>query len=156
MKHRRWWQGLIALGCLLAGVVLGLGGYTFWYAEGASYLSSDPRACVNCHVMREHFDSWQRSSHHAVANCIDCHLPHATLPKYLAKAENGFFHSLRFTLQDYPEPIRIGPKNARILQQNCIHCHYDLVADVIGHGSAGDATNNCVRCHASVGHGPER
>src|SRR5262249_59755917 len=122
MKRRRWWQGLTALGCVLAGVLLGLGGYTFWYAEGASYFSSNPKACVNCHAMREHFDSWQRASHHAVATCIDCHLPHAIVPKYIAKAENGFWHSLRFTLQDYPEPIRIGAKNARILQQSCIHC----------------------------------
>jgi cytochrome c nitrite reductase small subunit len=101
MKRRRWWQGLTALVCVLTGVLLGLGSYTFWYAEGASYFSSNPRACVNCHVMREHFDSWQRASHHAAATCTDCHLPHATLPKYVAKAENGFWHSLRFTLQDY-------------------------------------------------------
>ncbi|HET9764987.1 MAG TPA: cytochrome c nitrite reductase small subunit, partial [Casimicrobiaceae bacterium] len=37
---------------VLVGVLAGLGGYTFLYAEGFSYMSSDPRACVNCHIMR--------------------------------------------------------------------------------------------------------
>ena len=39
------------------GLVLGLGAYTFVYARGYSYLSHDPGACANCHVMREHFDA---------------------------------------------------------------------------------------------------
>ena len=55
-RDLRWPAFLL---CVLVGVLCGLGGYTFWYAEGASYFSSDPRACINCHVMREHFDGWQ-------------------------------------------------------------------------------------------------
>ena len=35
-----------ALVCLPAGLVLGLGAYTFWYAEGGSYFSNDPRSCA--------------------------------------------------------------------------------------------------------------
>ena len=58
------------------GVVLGLGGFTFWYAEGGSYFSTDPRACMNCHIMRDQYDSWSKASHHAAAKCIYCHLPH--------------------------------------------------------------------------------
>jgi len=34
--------GLALLG-VLTGVLLGVGGYTFFYAEGLSYMSSDPR-----------------------------------------------------------------------------------------------------------------
>jgi cytochrome c nitrite reductase small subunit len=142
--------------CAGTGVLLGLGGYTFWYAEGASYFSSDPRACVNCHIMREHYESWQLASHHAAAKCVDCHLPHDFIPKYIAKAENGFWHSKGFTLQDFPEPIRIKPKNAAILQANCIGCHKELVNDLVHHGAFKDGSNNCVRCHVSVGHGPPR
>ena len=58
------------------GAVLGLGLFTFWYAQGGSYFSSDPNSCVNCHIMREQYDSWQKASHHAHAKCVDCHLPH--------------------------------------------------------------------------------
>ena len=140
----------------LVGTVFGLGLYTFWYAQGASYFSSDPRACMNCHIMREHHDSWQRSSHHAHATCNDCHVPHDVVGKYLSKAENGFWHSKGFTLQDFHEPIRIKPKNARILQDNCLGCHQELVGDIVLHGGFADGSNHCVRCHVAVGHGPPR
>lgn len=85
----------------LVGVLGGLGAYTFRYAEGLSYFSTDPRACVNCHIMRDLYDSWQNASHHATATCVECHLPTAFVAKYLAKAENGFWHSKGFTLQDF-------------------------------------------------------
>src|SRR5436305_13769584 len=120
--------------CVLAGILLGTGAYTVHYAEGFSYLSNDPKACVNCHIMREQYDGWQKASHHAVATCNDCHTPREFIPKYLSKAENGFHHSRAFTLQDFHEPIRISPKNARILQENCIACHKDLVSEIVGHG----------------------
>ena len=56
------------------GVVIGLGAFTFHYAEGGSYLSTDPQACANCHIMDSQFDSWQKASHHGMATCVDCHL----------------------------------------------------------------------------------
>ena len=52
------------------GVAMGIGGYTFRYAEGLSYLQVDPKACVNCHIMRPEYDAWQNSSHHQVAVCV--------------------------------------------------------------------------------------
>jgi hypothetical protein len=53
------------------GVALGIGGFTFRYAEGLSYLSADPRACVNCHIMRPEYDAWQKASHHTTAVCVE-------------------------------------------------------------------------------------
>ena len=91
-----------------------------------------------------------------MATCNDCHVPHRTIPKYLVKAENGFWHSKGFTLQDFPEPIRLRPVSLKILQTNCVHCHHDLVNDILGHGSTDSETTNCVHCHAAVGHGPQR
>jgi cytochrome c nitrite reductase small subunit len=155
----RTWFGLslpAVLLCLAAGITLGLGGFTFWYAEGGSYFSTDPRACMNCHIMREHYDGWQKASHHAHAGCVDCHLPPEGAAKWVAKAENGFWHSTRFTLQDFHEPIRIGAKNARILQDNCQRCHQELVSELVQHGAFADESNSCVRCHPAVGHGPPR
>jgi cytochrome c nitrite reductase small subunit len=142
--------------CLLAGVLLGSGAYTVNYAEGLSYLSTNPASCVNCHIMREQFDGWQHASHHAVATCSDCHVPHEVMAKYLVKAENGFWHSKGFTLQDFPEPIRLRPVSLKILEINCVHCHHDLVNDILGHDTTGKQTPSCVHCHASVGHGPQR
>ena len=141
--------------CVLLGVALGLGTYTFHYAQGSSYFSTNPAACVNCHIMREHYDGWQKASHHAVAVCNDCHIPHDPVGKYVVKSANGFRHSKAFTFQDFHKPIRIRPSNARVLEANCIDCHKDMVAEIIGpHG--GEGTAGCVRCHAAVGHGPPR
>jgi cytochrome c nitrite reductase small subunit len=140
----------------LIGGLLGLSGFTFLYAEGWSYLSDDPAACVNCHIMRGEYDSWQKASHHAAATCNGCHTPHDLIGKYATKARNGFWHSYYFTFQNFHEPIQISRRNAAVLQDNCIDCHAGLVHDIRTLGSAGDESNNCVRCHAAAGHGPVR
>jgi len=139
---------LLAL-AIVGGLAVGIGAYTFEYAEGLSYLSSDPRACVNCHIMQPQFDSWQKASHHTVAGCVDCHLPVEGIDKWIAKASNGWHHSKSFTFQDFAEPIRIKGDNARILQNNCLRCHSELVHELVAPG--GDM--NCVHCHRGVGHG---
>lgn len=163
----RRWQQKLGLGfvgvstagvllCALIGVALGAGSYTFYHAKGWSYLSNDPKACVNCHIMRDHYDGWQKASHHAVAACNDCHVPHELIPKYLSKAENGFWHSKGFTLQDFHEPIQIRPHNADTLNHNCADCHQGLVSEIAGHGLQSRDEWNCVHCHREVGHGPPR
>ena len=136
------------------GILIGLGGYTFYYAEGASYLSNDPKACVNCHIMREQYDGWQKASHHDVASCNDCHTPHELIPKYLSKMENGFWHSTGFTLQNFHEPIQIKPRNSAILQDNCLGCHAELVSQIVVHEGGVEPELDCIKCHADVGHGP--
>ncbi|MCC7350474.1 MAG: cytochrome c nitrite reductase small subunit [Phycisphaerales bacterium] len=147
-------SGLAFIIAIVLGVVLGLGAFTFDYGEGLSYFSTDPKACVNCHIMRSEYDSWQKSSHHASARCVDCHLPHELIPKFIAKADNGYRHSARFTFNDFHEPIMITPRNARILQDNCLKCHGDFVHEIVrGSTTAKDAVK-CVHCHSSVGHGP--
>ncbi len=39
--------------------------FTFRYAEGLSYFSTDPKACANCHIMNDQFVSWSKGPHHA-------------------------------------------------------------------------------------------
>jgi len=141
---------------ILFGTLAGAGGYTFFYARGLSYLSDDPRACVNCHIMREQFDGWQKASHHAHAVCNDCHVPRGFIGKWLTKAENGWHHSRGFTLQDFHEPVRIKPGNAAVLNANCLHCHKDFTREITAHRVLNDEELYCVRCHNSVGHGPRR
>ena len=137
---------------LLIGVLIGLGGYTLVYADGLSYMSSDPKVCANCHIMRAQYDSWQKSSHHHVAACNDCHLPRGFVSQYVAKALNGFNHSKAYTLQNFAEPIAIKPFNAAIVQENCLACHRALVQEaVMSRGPAEEAS--CVHCHSSAGHG---
>jgi cytochrome c nitrite reductase small subunit len=133
------------------GLVVGVGGYTFIYARGASYLMNDPASCANCHIMREHYEGWIKSSHHAVATCNDCHTPAGFVSKYAAKASNGFQHSFAFTTGRYPETLKIKPHNLEITEQACRNCHEEIVEAIEGtHRDAGQTS--CVRCHNSVGH----
>ena len=91
----------------LAGGIVGLGGFTFFYGQGFSYLSDEPKACINCHIMQSVYDRWNHSSHKAVATCNDCHTPNFFFGKYIVKAINGWNHSLAFTTGNFPEPLRI-------------------------------------------------
>lgn len=135
----------------MAGGVFGLGSFTFIFARGYSYLSDDPRACANCHVMQEVFDGWNHGSHKAVAVCNDCHTPHDLLGHYLVKGLNGWRHSEAFTTGDFAEPIRITDSDRAVAWQNCLRCHGELTA-MISHSQSPDPTD-CLRCHADVGHG---
>ncbi len=138
--------------CLAIGIALGLGLYTFGSAKGASYLSNNPKACMNCHIMTEQYESWTKSSHHHAATCNACHIPHELPWKYVEKMRNGWNHSKAFTLQNFPEPIRITSRNLAILQANCIHCHAGMVEALAGHQGVSMKTVRCTECHRSVGH----
>jgi cytochrome c nitrite reductase small subunit len=148
---RRPWVWIVLAAAL--GVLLGIAGFTFRYAEGLSYFSTDPKACVNCHIMQRQYDGWQRASHHGVATCNDCHMPTGLIAKLYAKAANGYHHSKGFTFQDFHEPIRIKPANSRILQDNCLRCHEPMVEHLVAGATTDDDATLCVQCHAAVGHG---
>lgn len=136
---------------LSAGTGLGVGLFTFYYAKGYSYLTNNPSACANCHVMQSHYDGWLQSSHRSVAVCNDCHTPHALIPKALVKGRNGFWHSYYFTFGGFPEPIRITPANRRVTEEACRRCHPDIVRAIDRSHKPGQALE-CLQCHRSVGH----
>jgi cytochrome c nitrite reductase small subunit len=141
-----WSFGLI----VIFGVLFGLGAYTFSYAEGTSYFSNDPSSCVNCHIMRDQFDSWNHSSHKAFAACNDCHTPHRFPDKWIVKGINGWNHSLAFTTGNYPEPIQIKSFNEEIALENCTSCHATLLTQI--HQPALGESASCLDCHGNVGH----
>lgn len=143
--------GLSVLVAVALGALVGLGIFTFGYGEGAAYLSDDPAACSNCHVMNDAYGSWLKSSHREVATCNDCHLAPDPIGKWVTKADNGFFHSLAFTTGGFSEPIRIKPRNRRVTQAACLHCHEDLVHALLPVEADGD-TQDCVHCHSDPGH----
>ncbi len=148
MKHLKTVS--LVLGALL-GVAAGISAYTFVYARGASYLTNDPTACANCHVMQGHYDAWQHSSHRAVATCNDCHAPHTLVGKYVTKGINGFNHSWAFTTGRFHEPIRKTAFNERIIEGACRSCHQEIV-QMIDHAPHASEPLSCIRCHPSVGH----
>lgn len=140
----------IILGVLM-GLVVGIGGFTFFYARGASYLTDNPEACANCHVMRHHYDAWLKSSHRSVAVCNDCHTPEGFAGKYFTKALNGFMHSYAFTTGAFPDALRITYRNEAIADQSCRKCHSDIIEAMDAMSADGQGTS-CIRCHGAVGH----
>ncbi|MFT3683417.1 MAG: cytochrome c nitrite reductase small subunit [Phycisphaerales bacterium] len=164
-----------ALLCIALGAVCGAGVYVMDASKATSYLSDDPNACVNCHVMRDELQGWQRGSHHAAATCNDCHTPHGGIAKWEMKAVHGMRHSYGFTFNNFHEPILIKGDSLKVVEENCIRCHAELVSDIgpsgiIAHargpastptiieGPKGEVatSQSCVHCHSHVGHGPTR
>lgn len=155
--------GAAVLGGLI-GAFSGATGYTAYEARALSYLSDDPKACVNCHIMNEQYNSWSSSPHHSRATCNDCHVPHdSILSKYMLKAEHGYRHSKGFTLNDFHEPIQITQGSRDVVIMNCVRCHESMTHDIrtaaspalpAGHESTGGV--DCIHCHAAVAHGQTR
>jgi cytochrome c nitrite reductase small subunit len=167
---------------ILGSAVAGLGAFTFGFARGHSYLTDDPAACANCHIMEDYYAAWQRGSHRSAATCNACHTPHNLVGKYATKAINGFWHSFYFTTGGHPDPIRIGTRNRVITERACRDCHQEITAAITpgAHVAPGpeaahasddawrtrdgsvraawastqedDRSASCIRCHAAVGH----
>jgi cytochrome c nitrite reductase small subunit len=134
-----------ALLIVLPGIVVGLSGYTFYYARGYSYLLDDPQACINCHVMRDNHIAWGVSSHRNVT-CNGCHVPHHPITQWYAKAESGIRHSYVFTF-DNPQVLRLSPSGERTVEANCIRCHASTLSAVFHREGV-----RCFDCHRGVGH----
>jgi cytochrome c nitrite reductase small subunit len=151
------------LGALL-GSLGGAAGYTARYAEATSYLSDNPKTCINCHIMNEQYNGWSSSPHARNATCNDCHVPHDSIfSKYYVKAEHGYRHSKRFTFQNFHEPIQINEHSREVVNENCIRCHESMTHEVRTAaradqpGAAGISGGvDCIRCHSSVAHGATR
>jgi len=116
-----------------------------------AYMTDDPAACTNCHVMREQFDGWLKSSHQKAAVCNDCHTPPGLIGKYTVKAINGFNHSMAFTTGRFPDNIHITGRNQRVAKESCLKCHQEMTNEMNSARRHGDDAD-CVACHRNVGH----
>lgn len=154
-KKTRW----RTVAVFLIAVITGLGLFMSKEAELVSYMSDDPLACVNCHVMTPVYNSWMHSSHREWANCNDCHVPHNNVfNKYYFKAKDGLFHASVFTLRAEPEVMFMRDESAEVVQNNCIRCHVQQVTQTKFDGWIEDHTENrterkCWSCHQEVPHG---
>ncbi len=133
--------------------------YALTESKAASYLSDDPKTCVNCHVMTPQYTTWMNSSHREWANCNDCHVPHENVvKKYAFKAKDGLYHATVFTSRNEPQVIKMKEAGIAVVQKNCIRCHQDQVTDVQLSGTVNDHFKNrtdrqCWECHKEVPHG---
>jgi cytochrome c nitrite reductase small subunit len=137
----------------LVGTALGMTLVLIRIANATSYLSDDPQACINCHVMTDAYASSQRGSHGQVAVCIDCHVPHDNIAaKYAYKAQDGLKHSYVFTMRKEPQVLGLSARAVPVVQANCVHCHSHQVMMI---GAAAVPQRHCWDCHQGI-HGKAR
>ncbi|WP_298754618.1 cytochrome c nitrite reductase small subunit [uncultured Psychroserpens sp.] len=140
-------------------VIIGLGLFMARESKIVSYLSDDPQACVNCHVMTSVYNSWMHSSHREWANCNDCHVPHDNIVnKYYFKAKDGLYHASVFTARAEPDVIEMKEASQEVVQNNCIRCHVQQVTQVKYDGWLEGHNENrtgrqCWSCHKMIPHG---
>ena len=144
---------------ILVASFLGIGLYTLKLSNAVSYLSDDPKACINCHLMTPQYITWNHSSHREVAHCNDCHVPQDNLfNKFYFKAKDGLYHSSIFTIRAEPQVIKALGPSIEVIQNNCIRCHEDRVVDSkltasVDHHAANRTDRTCWECHREVPHG---
>ena len=150
------WRLIVSI---LFGIFVGLFLFILHAAKATSYLSDDPRTCVNCHVMAPQFATWERGGHGKVTNCNDCHVPQDNiLNKYFFKASDGLRHSFMFTFKLEPQVIQIKEADKKAVQQNCVRCHSNVIHPIslraISNKNIINEENRyCWDCHRETPHG---
>jgi cytochrome c nitrite reductase small subunit len=146
-------------------IAVGLFVYLMNASKALSYLSSDPKACINCHVMNTQYATWQHSSHAQRADCVGCHLPQeGFINKYIEKGRDGWNHSVAFTFNTFENAIQISDHGSERVQVNCIACHEDAVEIMIDNEARYSdlsqgiqpVERKCWDCHREVAHGKTR
>ncbi|UXP34177.1 cytochrome c nitrite reductase small subunit [Reichenbachiella agarivorans] len=144
---------------LVCGLMAGLGFYVLRVSNAVSYLSDDPKACINCHVMTPEYITWDHSSHQSVTVCNDCHVPHNNVVnKYYFKAMDGLYHASIYTMRMEPQTITMREPSQHVVQNNCIRCHMDQVTDAkmsawVENHEQNRTSRACWECHRETPHG---
>ncbi len=139
--------------------------YMVYLSKALSYLSKDPKACINCHVMNTQYTTWRHSSHSRDVTCVECHLPtDGIINKYKAKTIDGWNHTVAFVFDTYDHSIKITEDGASRVQKNCISCHKSIASTLssnanLYHKFDEEYVENgrkCWSCHKEVPHGKVR
>jgi cytochrome c nitrite reductase small subunit len=155
LPPKAWRLPVMLVTAVLAGLLI----FLFYISRAYSYLSDDPKTCVNCHIMTPQFATWSHSSHRQYTNCNDCHVPHDNFfNKYLFKAKDGMRHATIFAMRGEPQVIFILEAGKKVVHQNCIRCHSNLLLDPKLVSSVENQRHHatgrvCWECHREVPHG---
>lgn len=144
---------------IIGGAFAGLFLYSFYASRAYSYLSDEPKTCVNCHIMAPYYATWMHSSHGRGTTCNDCHVPHNNIAnKYYFKAKDGLRHAAVFTMRKEPQAMQATDASAQVIMDNCIRCHTQLNTEFVKTGRMGFKDvkemngKACWDCHREVPH----
>ncbi len=106
--------------------------------------------CGRCHAMDFQVSTYLHSPHANAANCGDCHDPHGLVTGSLFAAYTGARDVYRVVTDTTPKEIRATDLSKKVLQNNCLRCHGDIMGDI------GDTSHNsgsfCFHCHHEIVH----
>jgi cytochrome c nitrite reductase small subunit len=139
---KAYWK-ILALLAVLAGAV---GIFVSFGPPRLMAKTESPLFCSSCHVMQSQFEAWFNVGAHRTIRCVDCHLPHETLPAYYVwKSIDGMKDVMVYYSGRTPEIITISDRGKGFVQANCIRCHAERVAMI-------NQERNCWDCHRFLQH----
>ncbi|HWI83769.1 NapC/NirT family cytochrome c [Ramlibacter sp.] len=172
----KWAAGRRAIVVLLAGFGLAIAGLSL-FASTLVYTSTEPFCATSCHEMANNSNMEYAGSSHdrnrtgVRATCVDCHVPHAPIPLYIAKmgALNDLWsHHVTHTVDTREKFVAQRPKMAQRVwtymkgndSRECRHCHNAANMDperqspiaVARHAKAKKEKLTCVDCHFGITH----
>ncbi len=172
----RWAAGKRAFMVLAVGFFLGIAGLSV-FGTTMAYTSTEPFCATSCHEMANNPNLEYMGSSHDTnrtgvrATCVDCHVPHAPVPLYIAKmgALNDLWgHHVtgvvntkeKFEAQRGRMAQRVWTYMKGNDSRECRHCHNPANMDpdrqsaqaVARHEKAKREKLTCVDCHFGITH----
>ena len=172
----RWATGKRAFVVLAAGFLMAVAGLSV-FGTTMIYTSTEPFCATSCHEMANNSNLEFVGSVHdrnrtgVRATCVDCHVPHAPIPLYIAKmgALNDLWsHHVTHSVDTREKFQAQRPKMAQRVwaymkgndSRECRHCHSVANMDsdkqspiaLARHEKAKKEKLTCVDCHYGVAH----
>lgn len=122
--------------CLLVVIAV------FPFGKQVYRYSESPQFCNLCHVMNYQYDNFIHNGAHQNRGCTNCHLPNNNLVEHLVwKGIDGTKDVIFFYSGLYSDNIVISNRGQKVVQQNCIACHSEMVSKIdVG-------SRKCTDCH---------
>ncbi len=160
-------------GIISIGILLGLGlSYGTYYGLKKT---SGEKFCVVCHEMDPMVIAYKQDTHGgngkvgANARCVDCHLPHDNLVKYIySKARNGLVEGAIHFFGNVDEinwQKNLKNKESYVFDNGCLQCHGNILDNISTPSKQAEKMHNhykklkntdneikCVSCHFDAGH----
>ncbi len=113
-------------------------------------ITSHPKFCASCHLIKEEYESWKKSTHSKVT-CLSCHNEPGAL-SYLIGKVKGAGNFLAYIVRNFKKPV------AYVSNSSCLSCHKKILSKMtvskvrISHQEIIKAGASCVDCHKCLVH----
>lgn len=146
----RWWYHFMRKIFKWGAILVGLGFAMMLLTRLPALGLEEASFCGRCHSMQVQVDTYMHSPHREVANCGDCHDPHGLVTGGAYAAYTGTRDLYRVVTNTIPREIRTTELSKRVLQDNCLRCHQDIMKEIAD--TSRDQGKHCFHCHQEIVH----